>query len=33
MDDGGTTVRNGVYFYRVLVGDEDPLWGKIMVLQ
>ncbi len=32
-DDGGTTVRNGVYFYRVLVGDEDPLWGKIMVLQ
>jgi len=32
-DDNGETVRNGVYFYRVLVGDADPLWGKIMVLQ
>ncbi len=32
-DDSGSTVRNGVYFYRVLVGDEDPLWGNIMVLQ
>jgi hypothetical protein len=32
-DDAGARVPNGVYFYRVLVGDEDPLWGKIMVLQ
>ena len=31
-DDGGSVVPNGVYFYRVIVGDNEPLWGKIMVL-
>ncbi len=31
--DGGATVRNGVYFYRVIVNGGDPSWGKIMVIQ
>lgn len=32
-DDANSVVPNGVYFYRVDIGDEDPLFGKIMVLQ
>jgi hypothetical protein len=32
-NDGGGVVPNGVYFYRVTVGSNDPFWGKIMVLQ
>lgn len=32
-DDYGKTVPNGVYFYRIDIGDEDPVFGKIMVLQ
>jgi hypothetical protein len=32
-DDAGRPVRNGVYFYRLMVGTSDPAWGKVMVLQ
>ncbi|MGA9115393.1 MAG: hypothetical protein WB626_01300 [Bacteroidota bacterium] len=32
-DDRNVQVSNGVYFYRVLVGGGDPVWGKILVLQ
>ena len=33
LTDAGVPVTNGVYFYRVIVGGGDPVWGKIMVLQ
>jgi photosystem II stability/assembly factor-like uncharacterized protein len=29
----GEIVPNGVYFYRVVISGQDPIWGKIMVLQ
>jgi hypothetical protein len=32
-NDNGSIVANGVYFYRVEIGDQSPLWGKIMVLR
>jgi len=32
-DDNGNYVPNGVYFYRVEVGDNDGVYGKILVLQ
>lgn len=32
-DDNGSNVPNGVYFYRVEVGDKDPIFGKILVMQ
>ena len=32
-DDNGSIVPNGVYFYRIEVGSNDPLYGKIIVLQ
>ncbi len=32
-DDNGNLVPNGVYFYRVDVDSEDPLFGKIIVMQ
>ncbi|MCE1188818.1 MAG: hypothetical protein LWX56_06705 [Ignavibacteria bacterium] len=32
-DDSGNIVPNGVYFYRVDVGSQEPSFGKIMVLQ
>ncbi|HLF15583.1 MAG TPA: hypothetical protein VI932_11910 [Bacteroidota bacterium] len=32
-NDAGGTVANGVYFYRIDVGSEDPLFGKIVVMQ
>jgi len=32
-DDQQRQVSNGVYFYRVVVNDGDPVWGKVMVLQ
>ena len=32
-DDKGRQVSNGPYFYEVVVGNNDPLWGKILVLQ
>ncbi len=31
--ESGDPVPNGVYFYRVVVDDGEPSWGKIMVLQ
>jgi len=31
--DGGQTLPNGVYFYRVSISGRDPVWSKIMVLQ
>lgn len=32
-DDNGNPVPNGVYFYRIEVDDENPVFGKILVLQ
>ena len=32
-DDDGNYVPNGVYFYRVEVGDNDGVYGKILVMQ
>lgn len=32
-DERGNIVPNGVYFYRVDINDNDPLFGKIMVLK
>lgn len=32
-DDAGNVVSNGVYFYRIEIGDRDPLFGKIIVMQ
>jgi hypothetical protein len=32
-DDNGNVVPNGVYFYRIEVGSNDPSYGKIMILQ
>ncbi len=31
--DGGSIAPNGVYFYRLTMGSDEPIWGKIMVLQ
>ena len=31
--DNGSLVPNGVYFYRVTMGNDEPDWGKVMVLQ
>ncbi len=31
--DNGTQAANGVYFYRVKIDDNDPLYGKIILLQ
>jgi hypothetical protein len=32
-DDSGVIVPNGVYFYRIDIDSNDPIYGKIMVLQ
>lgn len=32
-NDFGARVANGVYFYRVEQKDEEPYWGKILVLE
>ena len=32
-NDKSSIVANGVYFYRVEIGDQSPLWGKILVLR
>ncbi len=32
-DENGNYVPNGVYFYRVEVGDNDAVYGKILVMQ
>jgi hypothetical protein len=29
----GYRVANGVYFYRVEIDDDKPVWGKVIVLQ
>ena len=33
IDQSGSLVPNGVYFYRVTVGGGNPAWGKVMVIQ
>ncbi len=32
-DDNGKIVPNGVYFYRIEINSQDPIYGKILVLQ
>ena len=32
-NDSHSMVVNGVYFYRVDIGNQTPIWGKIMVLR
>ncbi|MCF8395020.1 MAG: hypothetical protein K9H06_14065 [Melioribacteraceae bacterium] len=32
-DESGSIVPNGVYFYRVDIGSNDPMYGKIMVIR
>jgi hypothetical protein len=32
-DDARNQVTNGVYFYRVVINSDDPVWGKVMVLE
>ncbi len=32
-DDNRNQVANGVYFYRIRIDDDSPVWGKVMVLQ
>jgi hypothetical protein len=32
-NDTGQRLLNGVYFYRVTLAGQEPMWGKIMVLQ
>ncbi len=31
-DENSKYVPNGVYFYRIDIGDTEPIFGKIMVL-
>ncbi len=33
MGDRGELVDNGVYFYSVVVGSDNPIWGKILVIR
>lgn len=33
LNDNGVQPANGVYFYRVEFDDDDPVWGKIILLQ
>ncbi len=32
-DENNVQVANGVYFYRVVIDNGEPVWGKVMVLQ
>ena len=32
-DDNGNYLPNGVYFYRVDINEEEPLFGKIIYMQ
>lgn len=32
-NNSGYQVANGVYFYRIEIDDDPPVWGKILVLQ
>ena len=31
--DDGTNMANGVYFYRIKIDNDEPMFGKILVLQ
>ncbi|MCL4511592.1 MAG: hypothetical protein M1470_11040 [Bacteroidetes bacterium] len=33
MDSTGKTVDNGVYFYSVVINNQGPIWGKILVVR
>jgi hypothetical protein len=33
LNDEGRKVTNGVYFYRITIGSDEPMWGKVMVLK
>jgi len=33
LDDSARRIANGVYLYRVTIGNDQTLWGKILVLQ
>lgn len=33
FDDEGRKVSNGVYFYRITIGNDEPMWGKVLVLK
>jgi hypothetical protein len=32
-DEFGNVVSNGVYFYSVQIGNNEPVWGKILVIR
>ncbi|MBK9331020.1 MAG: hypothetical protein IPM96_01125 [Ignavibacteria bacterium] len=32
-NDIGQRIANGVYFYRVEINEDDPVWGKIILLE
>ncbi len=32
-DEFGNIVSNGVYFYSVQIGNDEPIWGKILVIR
>lgn len=32
-NDNNQRIANGVYFYRVEINDDDPVWGKIILLE
>lgn len=32
-DEFGNVVSNGVYFYSVQIGNDEPVWGKILVIR
>ncbi len=31
--DDGRIVTNGVYFYQIVINNNEPIWGKILVIQ
>ena len=33
QDNNGKTVANGIYFYHVIVNNDEPRWGKILVIR
>ncbi|HQY52775.1 MAG TPA: hypothetical protein PLD63_10420 [Ignavibacteria bacterium] len=32
-NDNNQRIANGVYFYRVEINDDDPVWGKVILLE
>jgi hypothetical protein len=32
-NDDGRIVANGIYFYRIKIDNDEPMYGKILVLQ